>query len=75
MAVIGTLVPFLLMVTALRHLPAPRVAVVAMLEPVLASVIAWAVHDQSLTATQIAGASCSPRSPGPDPPARAEDSE
>ena len=54
-AVIGTLVPFLLVVTALRHLPAPRVAVVAMLEPVLASVIAWGVHDQALAATQIAG--------------------
>ena len=54
-AVIGTLVPFLLVVTALRHLPAPRVAVVAMLEPVLASVIAWGLHDQALAATQIAG--------------------
>jgi drug/metabolite transporter (DMT)-like permease len=54
-AVIGTLVPFLLLVTALRHLPAPRVAVVAMLEPVLGAVIAWAIHDQSLAATQIAG--------------------
>jgi drug/metabolite transporter (DMT)-like permease len=54
-AVIGTLIPFLLIVTALRHLPASRVAVVAMLEPVLASVIAWGVHDQALTATQISG--------------------
>jgi drug/metabolite transporter (DMT)-like permease len=54
-AVIGTLVPFLLMVTALRHLPAPRVAVVATLEPVLASILAWALLDQSLTATQITG--------------------
>jgi drug/metabolite transporter (DMT)-like permease len=54
-SVIGTLVPFLLMVTALRHLPAARVAVVAMLEPVLGAVIAWGVHDQTLAATQIAG--------------------
>jgi drug/metabolite transporter (DMT)-like permease len=54
-AVIGTLIPFLLLVTALRHLPASRVAVVAMLEPVLASVIAWGVHGQALTATQISG--------------------
>ena len=52
---IGTLVPFLLLVTALRHLPAARVAVVAMLEPVLGAVIAWGVHDQALAATQIAG--------------------
>ena len=54
-SVIGTLVPFLLLVTALRHLPAARVAVVAMLEPVLGAVIAWGVHDQTLAATQIAG--------------------
>ena len=54
-AVIGTLVPFLLIVSALRRLPAPHVAVVAMLEPVLASIIAWGVHGQSLTATQISG--------------------
>ena len=33
-AVIGTLDPFLLLVTALRHLPAAKVAVVATLEPV-----------------------------------------
>jgi drug/metabolite transporter (DMT)-like permease len=54
-ALIGTLIPFLLMVTALRHLPAPRVAVVATLEPVLASILAWMLLDQALTATQIAG--------------------
>lgn len=54
-AVVGTLVPFLLLVSALRHLPAPHVAVVAMLEPVLASVIAWALHDQALSVIQIAG--------------------
>ena len=54
-AVIGTLVPFLLLVTALRHLPASRVAVVAMLEPVLGAVIAWGVHDQALAASQILG--------------------
>lgn len=52
---IGTLIPFLLLVSALRHLPASRVAVVAMLEPVLGAVIAWALHDQALAATQIVG--------------------
>ncbi len=36
-------------------LVAPVVAVVATLEPVLASVIAWVLHDQALAATQIAG--------------------
>jgi drug/metabolite transporter (DMT)-like permease len=54
-AVIGTLVPFLLLVTALRHLPAPRVAIVAMLEPVLGAVFAWLLHGQALDATQLTG--------------------
>jgi drug/metabolite transporter (DMT)-like permease len=43
------------MVSALRHLPATHVAVVAMLEPVLASIIAWAIHDQALAVIQVAG--------------------
>jgi len=54
-ATIGTLIPFLLLVTALRHLPAARVAVVAMLEPVLGALIAWVLHDQALAASQILG--------------------
>jgi threonine/homoserine efflux transporter RhtA len=53
--IVGTLLPFLLSVTALRHLPAPRVAVVATLEPVLATLIAWAVHDEALAAVQLGG--------------------
>ena len=54
-AVIGTLIPFLLLVTALRHLPAAKVAVVATLEPVLASIIAWVLLDQALSEIQIFG--------------------
>jgi drug/metabolite transporter (DMT)-like permease len=53
--VIGTLGPFLLNVSALRHLPAARVGVVATLEPVLATLIAWAIHGEALAAAQIAG--------------------
>jgi len=53
--VVGTLIPFLLIVTALRQLPAPRVAVVATLEPVLAAVFAWIIHAEALAAVQIAG--------------------
>jgi drug/metabolite transporter (DMT)-like permease len=53
--IVGTLLPFLLLVAALRHLPAARVGVVATLEPVLAAVIAWAVHGEALNAVQIAG--------------------
>ncbi len=55
-AIVGTLVPFLLMVIAVRHIPGLRAAVVATLEPVLAAVIAWPVHDQHLSAPQLVGA-------------------
>lgn len=51
----GTLVPFILMVAALRHIAAPRAAVVATLEPVLAAVFAWLIHDEGLAAVQVAG--------------------
>jgi len=53
--VVGTLLPFTLMVSALRHIPAPRAAVVATLEPVLGAVFAWLIHDEALAAVQIAG--------------------
>jgi drug/metabolite transporter (DMT)-like permease len=53
--VVGTLLPFMCMVSALRHVPAPRAAVVATLEPVLAGVFAWILHDESLAAVQVAG--------------------
>jgi drug/metabolite transporter (DMT)-like permease len=52
---VGTLLPFICMVAALRHIPAPRAAVVATLEPVLAAVFAWLIHDEALTAVQLAG--------------------
>lgn len=54
-AVIGTLVPFVLMVAAVRHIPAPRAAIVATLEPVLAAIFAWVIHDEALSPGQIAG--------------------
>jgi drug/metabolite transporter (DMT)-like permease len=53
--VVGTLLPFICMVSALRHVPAPRAAVVATLEPVLAGAFAWILHDESLAAVQVAG--------------------
>jgi drug/metabolite transporter (DMT)-like permease len=37
----GMLMPFVFTVAALRHVPAPGVAVIATLEPVLAAVFAW----------------------------------
>jgi drug/metabolite transporter (DMT)-like permease len=54
-AVIGTLLPFVCIVAALRHVPASRAAVVATLEPVLATLIAWPVLGQELGVAQIAG--------------------
>ena len=54
-AVIGTLAPFALEVSALRMLPASRVAVVATLEPVLGALLAWIIHDERLGASQLAG--------------------
>jgi drug/metabolite transporter (DMT)-like permease len=53
--VFGTIVPFLLNVSALRHLPAARVGVIAALEPPIAAVVAWVVHGEALTAVQISG--------------------
>jgi drug/metabolite transporter (DMT)-like permease len=53
--VIGTLLPFVCMVSALRHIPAPRAAIVSTLEPVLAAVFAWIIHDEALAAVQVAG--------------------
>jgi drug/metabolite transporter (DMT)-like permease len=56
MIVLGTIVPFFLIVSALRHLPAMRVGIIAMLEPVVATILAWAWLDEALTAAQLAGA-------------------
>jgi drug/metabolite transporter (DMT)-like permease len=53
--VIGTLLPFICVVTALRHLPAPRAAVAATLEPVIAAIFAWWLHDEHLAAVQLVG--------------------
>jgi drug/metabolite transporter (DMT)-like permease len=53
--VVGTLLPFICVVAALRHLPAPRAAVAATLEPVLAAIFAWWLHDERLAAVQLVG--------------------
>jgi drug/metabolite transporter (DMT)-like permease len=51
----GTIVPFTLMITALRYIPATRATVVAMAEPVLAGLIAYAWLEEELGPLQIAG--------------------
>ena len=54
--VIGTILPFFLLVSALRHLSATRVGIIAMLEPVGATIVAWAWLNESLGALQLVGA-------------------
>jgi drug/metabolite transporter (DMT)-like permease len=56
MVVLGTIVPFVLVLSGLHHLPATRVGMVGMLEPVLAGVVAWAWLGEALSAVQLAGA-------------------
>jgi drug/metabolite transporter (DMT)-like permease len=53
--VVGTLLPFICVVAALRHLPATRVAVAATLEPVLGALFAWWLHGEGLALVQLAG--------------------
>ena len=52
---LGTVVPFVLMITALHHIPATRATVVAMAEPVLGGLVAYAWLEESLGPFQIAG--------------------
>ena len=56
MVVMGTIVPFRLFVGALAHIPAPRASVIAMFEPVVAIVVAWAWLGEDLAAAQLVGA-------------------
>lgn len=53
--VLGTFVPFILMIGALHHLPATRVTVIAMIEPVVAAVVAFAWLEEALGPAQIVG--------------------
>ena len=56
MVVMGTILSFGLFIAALRHVPATRAAIVAMFEPVVAIVVAWAWLDEELAAVQLVGA-------------------
>jgi drug/metabolite transporter (DMT)-like permease len=56
MIVLGTAVPFWLEVKALQNIRASQASVVAMLEPLLAIVVAWIALSETLTAAQIVGA-------------------
>jgi drug/metabolite transporter (DMT)-like permease len=56
MVVVGGIVPFGLIVSALRHISATRAGITAMLEPVVAIVVAWAWLGESLRPVQLSGA-------------------
>jgi drug/metabolite transporter (DMT)-like permease len=56
MILVGTIIPFLLVVFALRHISATRAGITAMLEPVVAILVAWAWIGESLEPVQLAGA-------------------
>jgi drug/metabolite transporter (DMT)-like permease len=56
MVVLGGVVPFALIVSALRHISATRAGITAMLEPVVAIIVAWAWLGESLHPVQLSGA-------------------
>jgi drug/metabolite transporter (DMT)-like permease len=53
--VFGTIVPFILMITSLHYVPATRATVTAMIEPVLAGVLAYAGLGEEISDMQILG--------------------
>lgn len=56
MVVLGTVVPFSLVVLSLQHLRASQASVVGMTEPIFATAIAWVVLGEVLTPLQLVGA-------------------
>ena len=56
MIVLGTAVPFWLEVKALQNIRASQASVVAMLEPLLAIVVAWIALSEAMTIVQVIGA-------------------
>jgi drug/metabolite transporter (DMT)-like permease len=56
MIVLGTIAPFFLLVSALRHISATTAGIVAMLEPVVGALVGWAWLGESLGGVQLAGA-------------------
>jgi drug/metabolite transporter (DMT)-like permease len=53
--VVGTFITFSLLTGALRHISATRASIVATLEPVVATVIAWVWLGESFGPTQLIG--------------------
>jgi drug/metabolite transporter (DMT)-like permease len=51
----GSIIPYALVVAALRHLPATSVSIIGMVEPVIAGTIAWFTLSEVLNLAQLAG--------------------
>lgn len=55
MVIGGSIVPYVLVTAAFRHLPATSVSIIGMVEPVIAGAIAWFTLDEVLNPAQLAG--------------------
>ena len=55
MVVLGTIIPFFLIVGSMRHISATRAGITAMVEPVVASIAAWAWLGESLSGQTLIG--------------------
>jgi drug/metabolite transporter (DMT)-like permease len=55
MIVLGTVVPFWLVVASMRHLRASQASVVGLTEPLLAIIVAWLVLSEALSFVQMIG--------------------
>jgi drug/metabolite transporter (DMT)-like permease len=56
MVLLGTIVPFFLLVSALRHVSATTAGIVAMLEPVVGALVGWLWLSETLDGVQLGGA-------------------
>jgi drug/metabolite transporter (DMT)-like permease len=56
LVVLGTVLPFSLVILSMQHLRASQASVVGMTEPIFATVIAWIVLGESFTVAQMVGA-------------------
>jgi drug/metabolite transporter (DMT)-like permease len=56
LAVVGTVLPYLAGLRALRDLPSALASVLALVEPLVAALLAWLLLGQELGLTQLAGA-------------------
>jgi drug/metabolite transporter (DMT)-like permease len=54
-AVVATVIAYLVGMASLRHLPSSVVSVLSLIEPIVATTLAWALLGQSLSPVQVAG--------------------